>query len=226
MCVLYVLLSGLVSGGIAAPLVMLIIGFFFATVSGYLVGVIGSSNNPISGLTLSTLVIAALLMVIMGATGTSGVVAVLGVAAVVCVSSAVAGELLQDFKVGYILGGTPRTIQIVELIAVVCASLVMYFPVYILYQANINKGGIGFGDKELSAPQAGLMALLAQGIVGGDMPWPLVVVGMAFGIFNIMVRVKSPMLVAVGMYLPFNTTFSMFIGGLLRWIVDRLRVRK
>ena len=98
---------------------MLIAGFFFATVSGYLVGMIGSSNNPISGLTLSTLMIAALLMVSLGVSGTSGVVAVLGVAAVVCVSSAVAGELLQDFKVGYILGGTPRTIQIVELIAVV-----------------------------------------------------------------------------------------------------------
>ena len=99
---------------------MLIVGFFFATVSGYLVGVIGSSNNPISGLTLSTAVIAALLMVSLGVSGTSGVVAVLAVAAVVCVSSAVAGELLQDFKVGYILGGTPRTIQIAELIAVVC----------------------------------------------------------------------------------------------------------
>src|SRR4029079_15607751 len=116
MCALYMYLSGLVAGAIVAAVVMLIIGFLFATVSGYLVGVIGSSNNPISGLTLSTLVIAALLLVIMGVSGLSGVVAVLGVAAVVCVSSAVAGELLQDFKVGYILGGTPRTIQIVELI--------------------------------------------------------------------------------------------------------------
>ena len=139
MCVLYVYLSGLISGGIAAALVMLIVGFFFATVSGYLVGVIGSSNNPISGLTLSTLVIAALLMVSLGVSGMSGVVAVLGVAAVVCVSSAVAGELLQDFKVGYILGGTPRTIQITELIAVVVASLVMYFPLMWLHQGNINR---------------------------------------------------------------------------------------
>ena len=111
-----VMLNGMIRGAIAAALVMLIVGFFFATVSGYLVGVIGSSNNPISGLTLSTLVIAALLMVSIGVQGTSGVIAVLAVAAVVCVSSAVAGELLQDFKVGYILGGTPRTIQIAELI--------------------------------------------------------------------------------------------------------------
>ncbi len=143
MTVLYIYLSKLVAGGIAAAIVMLIVGFFFATVSGYLVGVIGSSNNPVSGLTLCTLVIAALLMVVMGATGMPGVVAVLGVAAVVCVSSSVAGELLQDFKVGYILGGTPRYIQIAELIAVVVASLVMYFPLMVLQQGNINTGGIG-----------------------------------------------------------------------------------
>jgi len=144
MAVLYVNLSGKLGGGIAAAVVMLVTGFFFATVSGYLVGVIGSSNNPISGLTLSTLIIAAVLMVSLGVSGTSGVIAVLGVAAVVCVSSAVAGELLQDFKVGYILGGTPRTIQIVEIIAVVCASLVMYFPLMILHEGNKNLGGIGF----------------------------------------------------------------------------------
>ena len=220
MCVLYIYLSGLVSGGIAAALVMLIVGFFFATVSGYLVGVIGSSNNPISGLTLSTLVIAALLMVSMGVSGTPGVVAVLGVAAVVCVSSAVAGELLQDFKVGYILGGTPRSIQIAELIAVVLASLVMYFPLMILYQGNINRGGTGFGDKALSAPQAGLMASLAQGIVGGDMAWPLVVTGILLGIAMIMFKVKSPMLVAIGMYLPISITSAIFVGGVVRWITD------
>jgi len=109
---LYVYLSGEVLGGIVAAVIMLIMGFVFATVSGRLVGMIGSSNNPISGLTLSTLIVAALLMISLGVAGTGGVAAVLGVATVVCVSSAVAGELLQDFKVGYILGGTPRNIQI------------------------------------------------------------------------------------------------------------------
>jgi putative OPT family oligopeptide transporter len=226
MTALYMYMSGLVAGAIVAAVVMLIAGFFFATVSGYLVGMIGSSNNPISGLTLSTLIIAALLMVALGVAGTSGVVAVLGVASVVCVSSAVAGELLQDFKVGWILGGTPRTIQIVELIAVVCASLVMYFPVMILHEGNIAQGGIGFGDPKLSAPQAGLMAALAQGIVGGDMPWSLVVVGILFGAAMIMLRVKSPMLVAVGMYLPLETTFAIFIGGIIRWVTDTMRDRR
>lgn len=223
---LYVYMTGLLAGGIVAAIVMLIAGFFFATVSGYLVGLIGSSNNPISGLTLSTLIIAALLMVAMGAQGNAGVAAVLGVAAVVCVSSAVAGELLQDFKVGYILGGTPRSIQVVELIAVVVASLVMYFPLMVLHEGNIKMGGQGFGDPQLSAPQAGLMAALATGIVGGDMAWPLVVVGVLMGIAMIMVKVKSPMLVAVGMYLPFETTSTIFVGGCIRWVVDRLSERR
>jgi putative OPT family oligopeptide transporter len=223
MIALYIYLSGQVMVGMVAAAIMLVIAFFFATVSGYLVGIIGSTNNPISGLTLTTLIIAALLMVSLGVSGPGGVAVVLGVAAVACVSSAVAGELLQDFKVGYILGGTPRLIQVAELIAVVVASSAMFFPLYILQAANIKSGGIGFGDPKLPAPQAGLMATLAQGIVGGDMPWPLVVVGIMMGIVMIMVKVKSPMLVAVGMYLPFNTTFAIFIGGVLRWMTNSLR---
>ena len=226
MIVLYKYLSGGIVPALVAAVVMLVVGFCFATVSGYLVGVIGSSNNPISGLTLSTLIIAALLMVALGVSGASGVVAVLGVAAVVCVSSAVAGELLQDFKVGYILGGTPRSIQIVELIAVVVACLVMYFPLMILHQGNINAGGIGFGDRALPAPQAGLMAALAQGIVAGDMAWPLIIAGILMGVSMIMIGVRSPMLVAIGMYLPLGTTFAIFIGGMIRWITDALARRR
>jgi putative OPT family oligopeptide transporter len=142
------------------------------------------------------------------------VATVLGVAAVVCVSSSVAGELLQDFKVGYILGGTPQRIQIAELIAVVVASLMMYWPLYVLSK------GMGFGSKALPAPQAGLMATLAQGIVGGNMAWPLVIVGIFMGIGMIMMQVRSPMLVAVGMYLPFETTLAIFVGGIFRAIAD------
>ena len=226
MCFLYIRISGLIWPAVLAAVVMLVVGFFFATVSGSLVGMIGSSNNPVSGLTLSTLIIAALLMVSLGVSGISGVAAVLGVAAVVCVSASVAGELLQDFKVGYILGGTPRTIQIAELIAVVVASLIMYWPLMLLHEANIKAGGIGFGDRQLSAPQAGLMATLAIGIVGGDMPWPLVVVGILFGIAMIMMQVKSPMLVAVGMYLPLETTFAIFLGGVFRSLGDWVARRR
>jgi len=226
MCFLYMYISGLRLPAILAAVVMLLVGFFFATISGSLCGFIGSSNNPVSGLTLSTLLIAALLMVSLGATGPAGVATVLGVAAVVCVSSSVAGELLQDFKVGYILGGTPRKIQMAELIAVVVASLVMYWPLKWLHEGNINAGGIGFGDRQLAAPQAGLMATLAQGIVGGDMPWALVVVGIFFGIAMIMMQVRSPMLVAVGMYLPLETTCAIFIGGVLRSVGDWVAKRR
>lgn len=226
MIVLYIWLSGLVTGGVVAAVVMLIAGFFFATVSGSLVGFIGSTNNPVSGITLSTIIVAALLMVSLGVSGPPGVLAILGIATVVCVSSAVAGELLQDFKVGYLLGGTPRTIQIVELIAVVVASLVMYFPLLVLHQGNINAGGIGFGDRQLPAPQAGLMAAITQGIVGGDMPWALVGVGIMLGIALILAQVRSPMLFAVGMYLPLATTFAIFVGGAFKWLTDELRSRR
>jgi len=106
------------------------------------------------------------------------------------------------------------------------ASLVMYFPLMLLHEANIKAGGIGFGDRQLSAPQAGLMATLAVGIVGGDMPWPLVVVGILMGIAMIMMQVRSPMLVAVGMYLPFETTFAIFLGGVFRSMGDWLAKRR
>jgi putative OPT family oligopeptide transporter len=212
--------STIVTGAIVAAIVMLILGFFFAAVSGNLVGMIGSSNNPVSGLTLCTLVVAALLMVAMGVAGASGVAAVLGVAAIVCVSSAVAGEMLQDLKVGHILGGTPSKMQIGDIFGIIVASFVLFFPLMALDRAW------HFGSPELSAPQAGLMAMLAKGIVGGNMAWPLVVVGILMGIAMILVKVKSPMLFAVGMYLPLNTTFAIFVGGIIRWITDKIRDRR
>lgn len=208
------------AGTLVAAVVMVVLGFFFAAVSGNLVGMIGSSNNPVSGLTLCTLVIAALLMVALGVSGTGGVAAVLGVAAVVCVSSAVAGEMLQDLKVGHILGGTPAKMEIGDLFGVVVASLVLFLPLAVLDKAY------HFGSPALSAPQAGLMAMLAKGIVGGDMAWPLVIVGILLGLAMIMIEVKSVMLFAVGMYLPLGTTFAIFLGGVVRWVTDTLRDRR
>lgn len=206
-------------GAVVAAVVMMVLGFFFAAVSGNLVGMIGSSNNPVSGLTLCTLIVAALLMVSIGVSGMSGVAAVLGVAAVVCVSSAVAGEMLQDLKVGHILGGTPSKMQAGDLIGIVVASAVLFLPLMVLDRAY------HFGSRELPAPQAGLMASLAQGIVNQNMAWPLVIVGILLGFSLIMVQVKSPMLFSVGMYLPLETTFAIFIGGIFRWATDRLRDR-
>ena len=212
--------STVVTGAVVAAVVMIVLGFFFAAVSGNLVGMIGSSNNPVSGLTLCTLVIAALLMVALGVSGVGGVAAVLGVAAVVCVSSAVAGEMLQDLKVGHILGGTPAKMQMGDMLGIIVASLVLFFPLAILDKAY------HFGSAALPAPQAGLMAMLSKGIVGGDMAWPLVVVGILMGFALIMVEVKSPMLFSVGMYLPLGTTFAIFVGGMVRWVMDKMRDRR
>jgi uncharacterized oligopeptide transporter (OPT) family protein len=108
----------------------------------------------------------------------------------------------------------------------VVASLIMYFPLLLLHEGNIRAGGSGFGDRQLPAPQAGLMALLAQGIVGGDMPWPLVLIGILLGFGLIAMNVRSPMLVAVGMYLPFETTAAIFIGGLFRSLGDWVAKRR
>jgi len=225
---LYFYFTNMIVGAILAAVVMLVTGFFFAAVSGNLVGMIGSSNNPISGLTLATTVVAALTMVVVGVNGIQGVAAVLGVAAVVCVSSAVAGEMLQDLKVGHILGGTPSKMQIGDIIGVILAGLVMFFPLYILHNSDLASHPLtgGFGSSNLPAPQAGLMAALSQGIVGGEMAWPLVIVGIALGISLILIKVKSPMLFSVGMYLPLETTFAIFIGGLIRGLVDKRAAKR
>jgi putative OPT family oligopeptide transporter len=229
MVLLYLYFTGAIHAAILAGIVILVTGFFFAAVSGNLVGMIGSSNNPISGLTLATTIIAALVMVIAGMAGAKGVMAALGVAAVGCVSAAVAGEMLQDLKVGHILGGTPWKMQIGDVIGVVFAGLLLFWPLYMMHTSDVAQLGAGvggFGGRNYAAPQAGLMAALSSGIVGGEMAWPLVLVGIAMGISLIMVRVKSPMLFSVGMYLPLETTFAIFIGGLLRGIVEKIVAKR
>jgi len=224
--IIYYYFSEDIIAALTATLVMIIAGFFFAAVSGYLVGLIGSSNNPISGLTLSTLIVAAILMVALGVKGLPGIAAVLGVAAVIAVSAAVAGEMLQDLKVGHILGGTPWKMQAGDLIGVFLGSLVMFIPLFILHEGDIRQGGTGLGGEQYPAPQASLMAILAKGIVSGDMAWPLIFIGFVMAIVFILVKVKSPMLVCVGMYLPLETTFAIFIGGLIRGLADKLAARK
>ena len=217
---------------IIASTVMIILAFFFAAVSGYLVGIIGSSNNPISGLTLTALVVTALILVACGVdTSNGGVAAVLGIAAIVCVAAAVGGEMFQDLKAGHILGGTPWKMQIGDIIGVIISGFVMFGVLIILNQGDINMGiqqGYegGFGSKNLSAPQAGLMATLSQGIVGGQMAWALIIAGMVLGLAFILMGIKSPMLIFVGMYLPFSTVFAIFVGGLIKGILDLYIARK
>jgi len=214
MFLLYRYFSASNVGALVLTVVMLVLGLLFAAVAGYLVGLVGNSNNPISGLTLSALVIAAVLMVLMGVTGAHGIAAVLGVAGVVCCAAGVAGDMMQDFKVGHILGGTPWRMQVGEMIGVIAAALVLPVLLMVLDQAY------GFGSAELPAPQAGLMALIAKGIVGGEMAWPLVIVGMFLGVALILIDAPAPMLIAVGMYLPFQTTSAVFAGGLIRATLD------
>ncbi len=206
-------------GSLLLTVVMVVLGFLFAAVAGYLVGLIGSSNNPISGLTLSALLISAVLMVAIGLTDVHGVAAVLGVAGVVCCAAGIAGDMMQDLKVGHILGGTPWKMEIAEIIGVIAAAAVLALPLSALDRVY------HIGSAELPAPQAGLMALMAKGIVGGEMAWPLVIVGMFLALGLILIKSPSPMLIAVGMYLPFYSTAAIFVGGVFRWFFERKATR-
>jgi len=217
--VIYHNFTGSWASAIVAGLIMTVAGFLLSAVGGYLVGLVGSSNQPLSGLTLSALVLSALVMLAIGAKGMPGVAAVLGVASVVACACSVSGSLIQDLKAGYLLGGTPWKMQVVEIAAVCVLSLFLMLPIVLLHEANLATGGIG--GRALPAPQAGLMAQLAKGIVGGQMAWGLIAIGAAFGIALIMCGAKSPMLIAVGMYLPFSTVSAIFVGGVIKWALDR-----
>jgi putative OPT family oligopeptide transporter len=215
----YYFTAGLWTAVIAA-VVMTVTGFLLSAVGGYLVGLVGSSNQPVSGLTLAALVIAALVMVGLGVTGLAGIAAVLGVAAVVCCACCVSGSLIQDLKAGHLLGGTPWKMEVVEIVTVIALSFFLVWPITVLHAAY------GIGSRELPAPQAGLMAQLAKGIVTGQMAWGLLAVGAVFGVALIMCGARSPMLIAVGMYLPFDTVAAIFAGGVFRWAADRVASRR
>jgi putative OPT family oligopeptide transporter len=217
---LYWFFSGSLAGAVVLTVIMIILGFLFAAVAGYLVGLIGSSNNPISGLTLSTLLISAVLMVMIGVTGDAGIMGVLGVAGVVCCAAGIAGDMMQDLKVGHILGGTPWKMEVAEIIGVVVAAFALVYPMMVMHQVY------RIGSAELPAPQAGLMAMLARGIVGGEMAWPLVLAGMFFGIGLILIKAPAPMLIAVGMYLPFDSTAAIFVGGIFRLVLQKIMDRR
>ncbi len=209
---------------IAAALIMTVSGFFLNLVGGYLVGLVGVSNQPLSGLTLGALILAALLMVTIKVTGAAGIAAVLGVAAVVCIAASVSGSLIQDLKAGHLLGGTPWKMELVEMLAVALLALFLMAPIIALHEANLATGGIG--GRALPAPQAGLMAQLAKGIVGGQMAWGLLGIGVALGLVMILCGARAPMLVAVGMYLPFETSSAIFVGGMLKALADRVMAKR
>ena len=209
---------------IAAALVMTIGGFFLNMLGGYLVGLVGVSNQPLSGLTLGALILAALLMVSIKVTGAAGIAAVLGVAVVVSISASVSGSLIQDLKAGYLLGGTPWKMELIEMLAVALLALFLMAPIIALHEANLATGGIG--GRALPAPQAALMAQLAKGIVSGQIAWGLLGMGVALGLVMILCGARAPMLVAVGMYLPFETSSAIFVGGMLKALADAVMARR
>ncbi len=239
MFILYKLLCGSTSVSLIVTIVMAITGFLFAAVAGFLVSIIGSSSNPISGLTLSTLLLAAGLLVLLGMGGgyeadgktmtevmKTGVLAVLGVATVVCCVAGVAGDMAQDWKVGHNLGGTPWRMEVGGIIGVIAASVVLVLVITLLHKSDIATGGLGIGGDKLPAPQAGLMAVMAKGIISGALPWELILTGVFFAAALIFIGAPSPMLISVGMYLPFPTTMAIFIGGVIKWFTDVLARRR
>ncbi|MCX7974944.1 MAG: oligopeptide transporter, OPT family [Candidatus Aminicenantes bacterium] len=260
---------------LVAVLLMILLGFVFAAVSGYLVGIIGVSSNPTSGLTVSVMIIVAFVMVLFGLQGVNGISAALVVAAFTCVSVSVAGEMMQDLKAGHILGCTPWKMQLGDIFGVIAAALIMFFVLSVLHLGNIKqtvtmkiaeleKAGIteitydgqiksipartyfleeiktmppemqneilktnaGFGGEKIPAPQASLMAAVARGIFERRTEWILILAGMFMGFAFILMQVRSPMLIAVGMYLPIDTSFAIFLGGLFKALLDKLSEAK
>lgn len=204
---------------IFGALIIVVFGFFFATVSSRMVGIIGSSNNPVSGMSIATLLIATLLLRLTGFVGHDGMIAAISIGTIICVIAAIAGDCSQDLKTGYIVGASPRYQQIGEIIGVLASSLAIGGVLWIL-----NKS-IGFGTKDLPAPQATLMKLIVEGVMNNDLPWNLVFVGSFIAIMVELLGV-TVLPFAIGLYLPINTSLGIMFGGLVRIVVDKIKASK
>lgn len=198
-----------------AAVVIVIFGFFFATVSARMVGLVGSSNNPVSGMAIATLLIATILLKVTGNTGIAGMTTAICIGTVICIVAAMAGDTSQDLKTGYIVGATPILQQIGELIGSVASGLAIGGVLYLLNAAW------GYGSTQLPAPQATLMKMVVEGVMGGDLPWGLVFVGVFIAIAVEIVGI--PVLpFAIGLYLPIHLSTPIMVGGLIRlWIEKR-----
>ena len=191
-------------------------GFFFAAVSARMVGFVGSSNNPASGMTIATLVVATLALRETGSTGAAGMVAAIAIGSVVCIVAAIAGDTAQDLKTGNILGATPWKQQLGELVGVVASALAIGVVLVLLHRAW------GFGSDAISAPQATLMKVIVEGMMEGSLPWGLLAAGAGLAVVLALFRV-SVMPVAIGLYLPVGLGVTMFAGGMVRLAVERVR---
>lgn len=207
-------------------IIMIIAGFVFSAVAGYMAGLVGSSNNPISGVTIATILTSSLiLLALLGTDSDVGAASAIMIGAVVCCAAAIAGDNMQDLKAGHIVGATPRNQQIMQMIGVIAGALVMA-PVL-----NLLNDAFQIGSEKLSAPQASLMMSVAKGVFGGNLPWDIISVGAGIGALIIIAdqilarrgsNFRMPVLaVAVGLYLPFYLDSAIFIGGVIAWLVDR-----
>ncbi|MGN0277840.1 MAG: OPT family oligopeptide transporter [Lachnospiraceae bacterium] len=197
-------------------LLVVVFGFFFATVSSRMVGLVGASNNPISGMTIATLLVASLSLKSTGMGGQAGMTAAIAVGGIICIIAAIAGDTSQDLKTGYILGATPKKQQIGELIGVFAAAVAIGGVLYLLDSAW------GYGTSELPAPQATLMKMIVEGVMGGNLPWTLVGIG-AFIAIIVEVLGLPVLPFSIGLYLPIHLSVPMMIGGGVRWMVERKR---
>ena len=226
----YFLFTGRIDVTLTATTIMFVMALFFTAVASYIVGLVGNSNSPVSGMTITTVLATGLMLVLFGFTGTTGMLAILGVAAVVCCTACTAGDVCNDLKTGQLVGASPRRQQIMQIGGVAVAALIMAPVLQLLH--DYTPGGIG--GKELAAPQAQLFASLARGFFGdGQLPWHLVGTGALIGLGLVGVdRLLARrgvafrlhlMPVAVGMYLPFGLSVPIFLGGLLSALLHRKR---
>ena len=194
--------------------IIVVFGFFFATVSSRMVGLVGSSNNPVSGMAIATLLIATFAIKSSGKTGIDGMTAAIAVGSVICIIAAIAGDTSQDLKTGYLLGATPKKQQMGEMLGVVVSGLAIGGVLYLLNAAW------GYGTAEIPAPQAQLMKMIVEGIMGGNLPWGLVFIGVFLAICLEILRIPV-MPFAIGLYLPIYLNATIMIGGVVRGLLDR-----
>lgn len=199
--------------GFIGAIAIAIFGFLFVAVASRIVGIVGSSSSPVSGMTIATLLIVTLVYKVSGLHGLEGMKASLTVAAIVCTALAVAGDISQDLKTGHLVGGTPWKQQVAMMVGVIASGLVIGFILVILDKSY------GLGSQELPAPKAAIMKVLVQGIFGGDLPWNLIFLGAAIAIVIEFLGLNS-LVVAVGLYLPVHISAPVMFGGAVRWLVD------
>jgi putative OPT family oligopeptide transporter len=230
--VYYVLLGQAVGITILTTVIMIVMSFFFAAVASYIVGLVGNSNSPVSGMTITAVLVTGGLITLFQFGGQAGMIATLGVAGIVCCVACTAGDVCNDLKTGHLIGASPRNQQIMQIIGVLSAAFFMAPVMTVLHQGSLNEGTGGIGGRDLPAPQASLFASLAEGFFG-DKPLPkdMVAWGVGIGIALLIadfilakMKVKFRlhiMPVAVGIYLPFGLAVPILLGGVVSWLVGR-----